>query len=222
MRKGLLVVLSAGLLVSLLVLGCGGSGGEANLQSGAEWPGPPLEKASSIPPPGTVLIPRTVDWTSLFGGASRAVSTDLTLGLFSITGGAPTSSSVLQTRIDLYAVQANSTANPLVWTMTPKPGTKGKLGDNDLTIYAPGSGVLATSAYYGSWEEWAAFTPPAIGQYYGLIYGAPDQLATHLFRVEADRSSPLTINGTVKTGKENVPGSDWFHFLPVWNGASSP
>lgn len=214
MWKGLSVLLSMGLLASLVVAGCGGSGETGDLQS--EENGSTPEKATSIPPPGTVLIPRPVDWATSLGEPSRAMDTSLTLGKLSDAAGAPTTGTVARSGINLYSAQVNSVRNPIVWTMTPIVGTKGKTGDNDLAIAYGLFNVFASSAHYGPWEEWVAFEP-AVGRYFGLIYGVPDEIVTHKFRVEADVCSPLTVNGSAKTGKENKNGSDWFYFDPPFN-----
>jgi len=221
MWKGLSVLLSVGLLASLVVAGCGGGGSDANLQSGEEGNGPSDKMAPYIPAPGTVLTQRTVDWASLFQGPSRALDTPLTLGVFSNVVGAPTAGSVLEERLNLYSNQVTNVVNPIVWTATPVADASGNTGDNDLGILYASSGgaisVIATSTNVGPVEDWAAFDPYPYGttRYFGLIWGVPGGPTNHYFQVEADRCSPLLVNGASKTGKENQTGSDWFHFYPV-------
>jgi len=215
MQKSLSVLLSVGLLASLVGMGCGGGGSDANLQFGEEWNGSPAGKVTYIPAPGTVLTQRTLDWTSLLAGPSRAMDTPLQLGYFSNLTGAPKAGSVPEERINLYSMVTTSTAYPIVWTLTPTPDADGNVGDSDLGLLGGYLSVFATSANVGPFEEWAAFDPGGVGRYGGLVWGAPDGLGNHPFRIEADKSASLAVNGASKTGKETPPGSDWFHFNPV-------
>jgi hypothetical protein len=215
----LLGVLSLGLLVSLLVLGCGGSGGHVPLQPGEEWNGPPVVKEDThIPAPGTVLTQNPTDWAFSFLELSRGVDTNLVPGWYSNLAGAPTSSTVPLQRVNLFSAAIPDTAR-IVWTLTPNTGV-----DADLVI-CHRKWIVGNSSKSGDVEDWVAFAPETTYRVYALVYGWAGA-ATIGFKIEADLCWSISPGGW-SSGKEYAQlsgvdrrGSDWFLLILPSTGSA--